>query len=69
MELKIINFDVCKDLDVEITLVITFFLFQKILANPIEFVYPMSRISAPEIISFSFLVTLVVLNISKLNGT
>jgi len=69
MELKIINFDVCKDLDVEITLVITFFLFQKISTNPIEFVYPMSRISALEIISFSFLVTLVVLNISKLNGT
>jgi len=43
------------DLDEEITLVIIFFLFQKISANPIEFVYPMAGISTPEIISPFFL--------------
>ncbi len=36
------KFDVSNDLDVKITLVITFFLFQKISTNPIEFLYPMS---------------------------
>ncbi len=44
-------------------------MFRKISANPIEFVYAMSRISTVEIVSLFFLVTLDVLNISKLNGT
>jgi hypothetical protein len=52
------KFDVWKDLDAEITLVVTFFLFLKISANLIEFVFTMLGISTPEIISPSFLVTL-----------
>jgi hypothetical protein len=47
-----------KDLDVKITLVVTFFVFLKISTNLIEFAFKMLGISTPEIISPSFLVTL-----------